>query len=84
MVGVMLTSAVAGQYVRIQGARQGLLPAATEIPQFYKIALVAIAAGQPVIRGGTVIGAAISDIEAGELVHIHNLASLRFRSPDSN
>jgi altronate dehydratase small subunit len=49
------------------------------IPHGHKVALVDIAAGQPVIKYGSPIGLAITDIQSGEHVHVHNLASSRGR-----
>jgi altronate dehydratase len=49
------------------------------IPRGHKIARVAIAAGQPVVKYGSPIGRATSDIAAGEHVHAHNVASERGR-----
>lgn len=43
------------------------------IPAGHKIALKPIAAGQPVRKYGQVIGVALSDIAAGDWVHVHNL-----------
>ncbi len=44
-------------------------------PRGHKIARKAIAAGDPVIKYGEIIGRAKQDIAAGEWVHSHNLAS---------
>ena len=41
----------------------------------FKLALAAIPAGQPVCKYGYPIGTAQADIEPGECVHVHNLAS---------
>ena len=49
------------------------------IPRGHKIARVAIAAGQPVVKYGSPIGRATTDIAAGEHVHAHNVASERGR-----
>ena len=49
------------------------------IPHGHKVALRAIAAGQPVIKYGSPIGLATADIQAGEHVHTHNVASSRGR-----
>lgn len=43
------------------------------VPSGHKIALVAIAAGQPVVKYGAVIGRATQDIAPGCHVHLHNL-----------
>jgi hypothetical protein len=45
----------------------------------HKLALVRIAAGQPVIKYGSPIGTATVDIEQGAHVHTHNVASTRGR-----
>ena len=69
-------------------ARQQLLggtPIASEgitvsglVPPGHKIAVRAIAAGQPVRRYNQIIGTATRDIAAGQHVHSHNLAFSRF------
>ena len=63
-------------------ARASLLPgtpvadgvAATDrIPAGHKVAVRAIAAGEPVRRYGQIIGFATQDIAAGQHVHVHNM-----------
>jgi len=49
--------------------------AATDIPAGHKIALRAIASGEPVRKYGWPIGHATADIAPGDHVHIHNLAT---------
>ena len=49
------------------------------IPRGHKVALRAIAAGERVIKYGSPIGSASSDIAAGTHVHTHNVASARGR-----
>jgi altronate dehydratase len=49
------------------------------IPRGHKIALVAIAAGDEVIKYGSPIGLASVDIEPGGHVHTHNVSSSRGR-----
>jgi len=49
--------------------------AAEAIPFGHKMATRAIAAGEPVLKYGQVIGAATRDIAAGTHVHLHNLAT---------
>jgi altronate dehydratase len=49
------------------------------IPHGHKVALAAIACGQPVVKYGSPIGLASADIAAGAHVHIHNVASSRGR-----
>jgi altronate dehydratase len=50
-----------------------------DVPSGHKVALRAIAAGQPVVKYGSSIGLASADIAAGAHVHTHNLASSRGR-----
>src|SRR5262245_27097508 len=49
------------------------------IPSGHKVALRAIAAGEPVIKYGSPIGRATADIAPGAHVHTHNVASGRGR-----
>lgn len=53
---------------------------ATEnIPLGHKAALAEIPAGGKAIKYDSVIGCAKKDIKAGDLVHVHNLESIRGR-----
>ena len=49
------------------------VPAAADIPAGHKVAVRAVAAGQPVHKHGEVIGVALTDIKHGDHVHLHNL-----------
>ncbi len=49
------------------------------IREGHKIAIQAIAAGAAVVKYGSPIGTATTDIAAGAHVHTHNLASTRGR-----
>jgi len=49
------------------------------IPPGHKVAIESIASGQAVLKYGSAIGTAVSDIAAGAHVHVHNLASSRGR-----
>lgn len=71
-VAVLLESAVAGDLVEIPGT--GSLVAQAPIPAGHKMAVVAIAPGEPVRKYGQPIGAATRPIEPGAHVHSHNLA----------
>ncbi|SEG94974.1 galactarate dehydratase [Actinacidiphila yanglinensis] len=51
----------------------GAMPAAADIPAGHKVAVRAVAAGQPVRKHGEVIGVALTDIGPGDHVHLHNL-----------
>ena len=46
----------------------------------HKIALERVAKGEPVFKYGHRIGIAISDIDTGDLVHVHNLSGERGRN----
>lgn len=69
-VAVALHPVAAGETLLVGG---GAVTAAEEIPQGHKIALAAIAEGQPVVKYGFPIGHATADIAAGAWVHTHNM-----------
>lgn len=69
-VAVALHPVAAGETLLVGG---GAVTAAEEIPQGHKIALAAIAEGQPVVKYGYPIGHATADIAAGAWVHTHNM-----------
>ena len=69
-VAVALHPIAAGETLLVGG---GAVTAAEEIPQGHKIALAAIAEGQPVVKYGFPIGHATADIAAGAWVHTHNM-----------
>jgi hypothetical protein len=49
------------------------------VPRGHKVSLRRIAKGEPVVKYGSPIGTATSDIAAGAHVHVHNVASARGR-----
>lgn len=53
----------------------GHVTAAGHIPFGHKFALLALRAGDPVIKYGARIGTATQDIAPGEHVHLHNMRS---------
>lgn len=57
--------------VRLRGAREGAVEATEEIPRGHKVALVAHAAGDPVVKYGVVIATATKPIAPGQWVHLH-------------
>ena len=80
-VAVALEDIAPGTNVRV--AREGrmeTLAVAEAIPLGHKLALRALAAGEPVVKYGEVIGVARDAIAAGTHVHVHNIASQRARS----
>ncbi|MGI9418272.1 MAG: UxaA family hydrolase [Geminicoccaceae bacterium] len=50
------------------------------IPIFHKIAMAALSTGSDILKFGEPIGVLTADVEAGALVHLHNLRSKRARS----
>ena len=55
-----------------------------EIPYGHKIAIDNIAKGNEIIKYGEIIGRAVTDIELGDYVHVHNLESTRGRGDLQN
>ena len=55
------------------------LTATQRIPRGHKIAIRPIPAGEPVMKYGNPIGTAVTDIAAGDHVHVHNVSSGRGR-----
>ena len=80
-VAVALEDIAPGTQVRV--AREGrveTIAAAEAIPLGHKLALRALAAGDPVVKYGEVIGVARVEIGPGLHVHVHNIASQRARA----
>lgn len=50
-----------------------------DVPYGFKFAVCKITRGAPVIKYGETIGRAIMEIEAGSVVHVHNMEGLRGR-----
>lgn len=72
-----------GEPVQITGVEgKDSLLARDEIPSGHKIALCDIAQGEPILKYGEVIGEAIMDISAGQLVHVHNCRGVKARRYD--
>ena len=61
-----------------EGAVAAGVRALARIPRGHKMAVEAIAAGEPVRKYGQVIGVATTEIRAGDWVHVHNLAMSDF------
>ena len=75
-VATALEALDAGRALELGGRR---IVVTERIASGHKFALVAIDAGEPVIKYGSAIGLATSKIAPGEHVHTHNLASSRGR-----
>ena len=66
--------AVTGLEAGIQLSINGVpVTVATEIDAGHKVAVTAIAAGEPITKFGQPIGYASDDISAGDWVHVHNV-----------
>lgn len=80
---VALTPLQPGTAVAIRRGDEALcIVAATLIPFGHKIAVAAMAAGDPVVKYGEVIGFATAAIQPGEHVHVHNVRSNRAKLDD--
>lgn len=71
-VAVAVRPLAAGTTVEVEGARVTLVD---DVPAGHKVALRALAPGEPVRKYGFPIGAATAPIVAGAWVHSHNLAT---------
>ena len=73
-VGVVLESAAKGDTCAHQGATIEI----TEPIEFaHKVALVDIGKAENVVKYGENIGYALTDIQAGQWVHVHNMGCKR-------
>ena len=73
-VATLIDDAAPGA-IRVGGAGQGEAAAREAILRGHKVALVDIAANEPVVKFGVRIGHATQFIKRGAWVHLHNLAS---------
>ncbi|RLG07457.1 MAG: D-galactarate dehydratase [Thaumarchaeota archaeon] len=79
-VAVVLEEVKKGESVLVRSdGRELRLIARSDIPFGHKIAVKDIPKGGEVVKYGEVIGRALSEIKAGDYVHIHNVESLRGR-----
>jgi hypothetical protein len=75
-VATALEALEVGQTIQAGGAT---VQVAETIPRGHKVALLAIRAGAVIVKYGSPIGHASSDIPAGAHVHTHNVSSDRGR-----
>lgn len=75
-VATALEALDAGAVVRMPGADIVIVE---PIPRGHKVALRAIARGEPIVKYGSPIGTATADVPPGAHVHVHNVASARGR-----
>ena len=74
-VAVALEPVSSGDRLPLSDGRE--IVAEDAIPFAHKVAIAPIPAGGEVRKYGEVIGEATSDIEVGQLVHVHNIKSRR-------
>lgn len=70
-VAVVMHVVNQGESVRLPDGK--VIMAIEKVPAFHKIAIVSIPKHSPVLRYGAEIGYALTDIQAGAWVHVHNL-----------
>ncbi|WP_339278665.1 UxaA family hydrolase [Paenibacillus sp. FSL W8-1187] len=79
-VATALRDVAAGETIRYKtGGREGSVVVAEPVAFGHKIAIAAVAAGDEVRKYGEVIGRAVTAIEAGRHVHVHNIEGIRGR-----
>ncbi len=76
-VATLTGPAKAGETVAVIDGPAHRVVAREDIPFGFKIAISPIEAGELVVKYGFPIGQATRPIDAGQLVHVHNLAGLR-------
>lgn len=74
-VATMLADTAAGSWVEFVGSNSNRVTAREPVAMGHKIALRPIAAGEPILKFGVPIGRATGNIEPGDWVHLHNIAS---------
>jgi len=75
-VATALRTLEAGEHVALNGTD---IDVSARVPAGHKIAIRLILRGEPVLKYGSEIGIATADIQPGEHVHTHNVASTRGR-----
>lgn len=79
-VAIALSDIPAGAQVTVMAEERTFIVKILEPIRFgHKFAVRAIPQGDDIIKYGEVIGAAVSPIDAGEHVHVHNLEGKRGR-----
>ena len=79
-VATSLANLKAGDILKLEVSGESrAIKLAIDIPFGHKFSLSKIELNSPIIKYGEVIGIATADIERGEYVHVHNLASTRGR-----
>jgi len=79
-VATSLANLKTGDTIKLDiGGETRFIKLTNDIPFGHKFSLSQIAISSPVIKYGEVIGLATADIEPGDYVHVHNVASKRGR-----
>jgi altronate dehydratase small subunit len=79
-VATLLAAVQPGDRIQATGGPEVWAAVAVEAVELgHKIALAPIAAGDPILKYGEVIGYATAAIRTGEHVHVHNVVSGRGR-----
>ena len=81
-VGIATRDIAAGECARALRGRE--LSASERIPQGHKIALVDIEPDALIVRYGVPVGVATTQVAAGCLVHVHNVASRYFDNDEDH
>lgn len=74
-VATALTDIAPGEFQILGDSRADSMHAVTSVSKGHKVALCDIAEGGDILKYGIIIGRAITDIAAGEWVHLHNIRS---------
>ncbi|MCR4442313.1 MAG: UxaA family hydrolase [Peptococcaceae bacterium] len=85
-VATALEAVAAGEVIQLLSRKNediGQLKAIESIPFGYKVAITEIAGDDFVIKYGAKIGKALITIKQGELVHVHNVVSMRVVLPET-
>ncbi|MFW5787377.1 MAG: UxaA family hydrolase [Halanaerobiales bacterium] len=79
-VAVLLKETLPGEKLEIKTNDKNIVVTVKQKISFgHKIAIKKISTGKKIIKYNEVIGKAISDIDTGEHVHIHNVESIRVK-----
>jgi altronate dehydratase small subunit len=78
-VATLIDAGTKGASVTLTGERKDSVILADDIAYGHKLAIRAVASGDPIVKYGKVIGRATQLIGQGQHVHVHNVEALRAR-----
>lgn len=78
-VATLIDAGRATDLVQLTGETTGQIELLADVPYGHKCAVRAIGKGAEILKYGQVVGRAISDIRAGDHVHVQNVEALRGR-----